>query len=81
MAFNPDRSIFVAMADFGPRGIEAIVDPALTRADIVQRIATGDFGFEHIVAVHEYNPIEGWSRPVTLDIFEEVSALKIHEAA
>jgi hypothetical protein len=57
MTYNPDRSHFVVMNDYANQGHEAIVDPALTRADIV--------------AVFEFNPVEGWSRNVTDDICGE----------
>jgi hypothetical protein len=71
MTYNPDRSHFVVMNDYANQGHEAIVDPALKLADIISRIASRDFGFTDIVAVFEFNPVEGWSRNVTDDICGE----------
>jgi hypothetical protein len=79
--FNPDRSVFVAYGDFGPNGYEAIVDPALSRNEIVSRISRGDFGFDAVVRVVEFNEAEGWSRNVTEDIFAEVEVLNSARAA
>jgi hypothetical protein len=79
--FNPDRSVFVAYGDFGPKGYEAVVDPALSRADVVSRIARGDFAFDAVVRVVEFNEAEGWARNVTEDIFAEAAALQAKAAA
>lgn len=34
---------FVVMIDYGRRGREAIVDPEMTRRDVVSRIASGEY--------------------------------------
>ena len=77
MKFNSDRSIFVAMNDYANSGHEAIVDPALSRAEIVRRICKREFGFEHIVSVFEFNAAEGWSRDVTADILAEAELAEL----
>lgn len=71
MAFNHDRSFFVAFNDCGQFGIEAIVNPTHDRSEIVDLVRRRDFGKDDVIAVHEYNPAEGWSREVTGDIFAE----------
>jgi hypothetical protein len=44
---------FVVMIDYGRRGREAIVDPEITRREVVARVASGeyrDIGFIHEIA-------------------------------
>lgn len=42
---------FVVMIDYGRRGREAIVDPEITRREVVARIASGEY--RNISFVHE----------------------------
>jgi hypothetical protein len=42
---------FVVMIDYGRRGREAIVDPEITRREVVSRVASGEYG--HISFIHE----------------------------
>jgi hypothetical protein len=42
---------FVVMIDYGRRGREAIVDPEITRREVVSRIASGEYS--NISFVHE----------------------------
>jgi hypothetical protein len=42
---------FVVMIDYGRRGREAIVDPEITRREVVSRIASGEYG--NISFIHE----------------------------
>ncbi|MGF6426047.1 hypothetical protein [Bradyrhizobium elkanii] len=42
---------FVVMIDYGRRGREAIVDPEMTRRDVVSRIASGEYA--NISFIHE----------------------------
>jgi len=42
---------FVVMIDYGRRGREAIVDPEVTRREVISRIASGEYG--HISFIHE----------------------------
>jgi hypothetical protein len=42
---------FVVMLDYGRRGREAIVDPEVTRRDVVSRIASGEY--RNISFIHE----------------------------
>ena len=44
---------FVVMIDYGRRGREAIVDPEVTRREVVSRIVSGEYGnisFIHAIA-------------------------------
>jgi hypothetical protein len=71
---NTDRSFFTCYNDCGKFGIEAVSDPSHTRADIIELIRRGELGFDDVLKVFEFNPIEGWSRDITSDIFDEVEA-------
>jgi hypothetical protein len=42
---------FVVMIDYGRRGREAIVDPEITRREVVSRIASGEYS--NISFIHE----------------------------
>jgi hypothetical protein len=42
---------FVVMIDYGRRGREAIVDPEITRREIVSRVASGEYS--NISFIHE----------------------------
>jgi hypothetical protein len=57
---------FVVMIDYGRRGREAIVDPEITRREVVSRIASGEY--KSISFIHE---IEGCA---VEDVTEEILA-------
>jgi hypothetical protein len=57
---------FVVMIDYGRRGREAIVDPEITRREVISRIVSGEYA--NISFIHE---IEGCS---VEDITEEILA-------
>jgi hypothetical protein len=42
---------FVVMIDYGRRGREAIVDPEITRPEVISRIASGEYS--NISFIHE----------------------------
>ena len=42
---------FVVMIDYGRRGREAIVDPEMTRREVVSRVASGEY--KNISFIHE----------------------------
>jgi hypothetical protein len=42
---------FVVMIDYGRRGREAIVDPEITRREVIARVASGEY--ENISFIHE----------------------------
>ena len=42
---------FVVMIDYGRRGREAVVDPEVTRREVVARVASGEY--KNISFIHE----------------------------
>jgi hypothetical protein len=55
---------FVVMIDYGRRGREAIVDPEVTRREVISRVASGEY--KNISFIHE---IDDYS---VEDITEEI---------
>jgi hypothetical protein len=74
---NGSHRYYVVMIDYAERGYEAVVDPALTRQQIVARIASGEYrniSFVHLVNV--------WGvADVTDEIMTEAETLKSARAA
>ena len=75
MTINLDRSIFNVFCQY-TAGIEAVTDPATTRAEVIDNILHGQSGFTDVVAVIEFNAAERWSRNITADVMAEVEALR-----
>jgi hypothetical protein len=48
---NPRMQYFIVMIDYGRRGREAIVDPEITRREVVSRVASGEY--KNISFIHE----------------------------
>ncbi|MBR1174380.1 hypothetical protein JQ617_10485 [Bradyrhizobium sp. KB893862 SZCCT0404] len=51
---------FVVMIDYGRRGREAVVDPEITRREVVSRIASGEYrnvSFIHEIAEHSVEDV------------------------
>ncbi len=46
------HSYYVVMIDYDRKGREAIVDPELTRQNVIDRIASGEYDHERIVFIH-----------------------------
>lgn len=60
---------FVVMIDYGRRGREAVVDPEITRREVIARIASGEYS--NISFIHE---ISGSAvEDVTADILAEAA--------
>jgi hypothetical protein len=57
---------FVVMIDYGRRGREAVVDPEITRREVVSRVASGEY--RNISFIHEID-----DRSVE-DVTEEILA-------
>ncbi|KIU43826.1 MULTISPECIES: hypothetical protein [Bradyrhizobium] len=64
---------FVVMIDYGRRGREAIVDPELTRREVVSRIASGEYA--NISFIHEI--VESSVEDITDDILAEAALPEI----
>ena len=64
---------FVVMLDYGRRGREAVVDPEITRREVVSRIVSGEY--RNISFIHE---IAGSTvEDVTADILAEATLPEI----
>ena len=60
---------FVVMIDYGRRGREAIVDPEITRREVVSRVASGEY--KNISFVHEI--ADSTVNDVTAEIMAETA--------
>jgi hypothetical protein len=64
---------FVVMIDYGRRGREAIVDPEITRREVISRVASGEYkniGFIHEIA-------DGSVDDITAEILAEAALPEI----
>jgi len=64
---------FVVMIDYGRRGREAIVDPEITRREVVSRVASGEYG--NISFIHEI--ADATVEDITADILSEAALPEI----
>lgn len=60
---------FVVMIDYGRRGREAIVDPEITRREVISRIVSGEY--RNISFIHEV--ADSSVEDITADILSEAS--------
>ena len=67
---------FVVMIDYGRRGREAIVDPEITRREVISRIASGEY--RNISFIHEIADCS--VEDVTADILSEAALPEIGTA-
>jgi hypothetical protein len=64
------HSYFVVAIDYGRRGLEAIVDPEITRREVVSRIVSGEY--RDISFIHWVH--DGICEDVTEEIVSEARA-------
>jgi hypothetical protein len=64
---------FVVMIDYGRRGREAVVDPEITRREIVARVISGEYS--NISFIHEI--ADSTVEDVTADILAEAALPEI----
>jgi hypothetical protein len=64
---------FVVMIDYGRRGREAIVDPEITRREVISRVASGEY--RNISFIHEI--ADSTVEDITADILAEVALPEI----
>ena len=64
---------FVVMIDYGRRGREAVVDPEMTRRDVVARVASGEYS--NISFIHEID--DRSVEDITTDILAEAAVPEI----
>ena len=72
------QSYFVVMIDYGHRGREAIVDPEVTRRDVVARLVSREY--DNVLFIHHVTA-DAIPQDVTLELQLEASALSMREAA
>jgi hypothetical protein len=60
---------FVVMIDYGRRGREAVVDPEITRREVVSRVASGEY--RNISFIHEI--ADSVVEDITADILTEAA--------
>lgn len=74
-AINTDRSFFTVLSQL-PSG--SIVQPEMeiewNRETVASLALEGQF--DTVLAIFEYNPVEGWSADITADIFPAADADK-----
>jgi hypothetical protein len=66
---------FVVMIDYGRRGREAIVDPEITRREVISRVASGEY--RNISFIHEI--ADAAVEDVTSDILAEAALPEIRD--
>ena len=64
---------FVVMIDYGRRGREAIVDPEITRREVISRVASGEYN--NISFIHEIADCA--VEDITADILAEAALPEI----
>jgi hypothetical protein len=67
----PSPSYFVVMIDFGRKGREAVVDPEMTRRDVIARLVSREYDNVHFI--HEIE--DGHVSDVTLELQLEASVM------
>ncbi len=68
-----DMQYFVVMIDYGRRGREAIVDPEITRREVVARVASGEY--KDISFIHEI--VDTTVDDVTAEVLAEAALPEI----
>jgi len=66
---------FVVMIEYGRRGREAVVDPEITRREVISRVASGEY--KNISFIHEI--ADASVEDVTADILSEAALPAIDE--
>jgi hypothetical protein len=64
---------FVVMIDYGRRGREAVVDPEMTRRDVVARVASGEYS--NVSFIHEID--DRSVEDITTEILAEATVPEI----
>ena len=60
---------FVVMIDYGRRGREAVVDPEITRREVISRVASGEY--KNVSFIHEI--ADASVEDITADILSEAA--------
>jgi len=67
---------FVVMIDYGRRGREAIVDPEVTRREVISRVASGEY--TNISFIHEI--VDTAVEDITEEILAEAAITEIESS-
>lgn len=65
------HSYFVVMIDYGRKGREAIVDPEITRSEVIRRLVSGEYN--HVTFIHHVDV--GLVDDVTTELLDAAEAL------
>jgi hypothetical protein len=68
---KPNHSYFVVMRDYGRCGMEAVVDPEITAAGVIERIKSGEW--DKIVFIHRIS--DGLVEDVTDELIDRAEEL------
>ena len=69
---------YVVMLNYGPRGQEAVVDPEITRREVISRILTFEYDPEAISFIHHIT--SGGVEDVTVAIISECARVALGES-
>ena len=69
------HSYLAVFIDYGSRGLEAVVDPEITRRDVIDRVRSGEY--QNIAFIHAVEG--GHVEDVTDEIMAEAFALQAAE--
>lgn len=72
------HSYYVVMIDYGKRGLEAVVDPELTKQNIIGRVASHEYDPERIAFIHFVDGL--FIEDVTDDILSHAGVLRLQAA-
>lgn len=59
---------FVVMIDYGRRGREAVVDPEITKREVISRVASGEYNISFIQEI-----VDSSVEDITADILSEAA--------
>ncbi len=71
-------SYYVVCIDYGKRGREAIVDPEITRREVISRIRSGEYDRNRIAFIH-FISMNDVPQDVTAELLSEADALQAAE--
>jgi hypothetical protein len=73
MGCGSQMQYFVVMIDYGRRGREAVVDPEITRREVISRVVSGEY--RNISFIHEV--VDRAVDDVTEEILAEAALIEI----
>jgi hypothetical protein len=64
------HSYYVVFIDYGRRGLEAVVDPEITRSEVISRLKSGEY--KNVKLIHHVE--DGLVDDVTFELIDEAEA-------